>query len=210
MGQTLSHERTRFQCLHCPDSQIMFNVLQKQSKSVFVLYLLFAVVHGSLIYVLPFVNRLEFNSENPIKYSILLLFPGRTHDNTFALYHLGQRATDGVKQFAETGKSDILENLSSKPKKQPSSSAKMKSSSLQNGLDRSNSNNDDSSKWNKRNPIFDDFTLPPITIGSGRSESKFFVDGNHSHVSLMTKILPSPDWFIGVDSFQVIVFARRM
>lgn len=129
----------------------------------------------------------------------ILCIPGRSHDNTFALYHLGHRATDGVKQFAETG---ILENLTSKPRKQ--SSAKMKSSSFQqNDLDKSSNNDDSTSKWNKRNPIFDDFTLPPITTGSGRSESKFFVDGNHSHVSLMTKILPSPDWFIGVDSFQV-------
>lgn len=136
------------------------------------------------------------------------VFPGRSHDNTFALYHLGQRATDGVKQFAETGKSDILENLTSKPRKQSSAKMKAFSSYQQNDLDKSsNSINDDStSKWNKKNPIFDDFTLPPITTGSGRSESKFFVDGNHSHVSLMTKILPSPDWFIGVDSFQVRVF----
>ncbi|TMW52956.1 hypothetical protein DOY81_001989 [Sarcophaga bullata] len=51
---------------------------------------------------------------------------GRTHDSSFALYHIGKQATAGVKQFAET-------------------------------------------------------------------------------VSLMTRIVPSPDWFIGVDSFQLCV-----
>lgn len=53
--------------------------------------------------------------------------------------------------------------------------------------------------------IFDEFNLPPITSGSGRSEGKLFVDGNHSIVSLITRIVPSPDWFIGIDSFQVIL-----
>lgn len=51
--------------------------------------------------------------------------------------------------------------------------------------------------------IFDEFNLPAIVSGGGRSEGKFFVDGNHSMVSLVTRIVPSPDWFIGVDSFQV-------
>lgn len=51
--------------------------------------------------------------------------------------------------------------------------------------------------------VFDEFTLPPIASGGGRSEAKFFLDGNHSMVSLATRIVPSPDWFIGLDSFQV-------
>ena len=51
--------------------------------------------------------------------------------------------------------------------------------------------------------VFDEFLLPPISNGGGRSESQFFVDGNHNRVSLITRITPSPDWFIGMDSFQV-------
>ena len=53
--------------------------------------------------------------------------------------------------------------------------------------------------------IFDEFSIPTIGTGGGRSEGKFFVDGNHSMVSMVARIVPSPDWFIGVDSFQVII-----
>ncbi|XP_026840585.1 spondin-2 [Drosophila persimilis] len=53
--------------------------------------------------------------------------------------------------------------------------------------------------------VFDEFSLPAIQLGAGRSEAKVFVDSNHSLVSLMTRIVPSPDWFIGVDSFELCV-----
>lgn len=74
-----------------------------------------------------------------------------------------------MKQFVETGRSDLLTD----------------------GLEES---------------VFDAFTLPAIGSGSGRSEGKFFVDANHSAVSLITRIVPSPDWFIGIDSFSVSSF----
>ncbi|XP_045523128.1 spondin-2 [Pieris brassicae] len=51
----------------------------------------------------------------------------------------------------------------------------------------------------------DVFGAPAIGQGSGRSESEFFVDGNHSRVSVMARMIPSPDWFIGVDSFDLCV-----
>ncbi|XP_075222242.1 M-spondin [Lycorma delicatula] len=47
------------------------------------------------------------------------------------------------------------------------------------------------------------FTGPPIFEGSGRAEAQFFLDGNHSRVSLMARIVPSPDWFVGIDSFEL-------
>lgn len=50
---------------------------------------------------------------------------------------------------------------------------------------------------------FDDFSAPPIFSGSGYNEANFFADINHTLVSFITKITPSPDWFVGVDSFQV-------
>lgn len=55
----------------------------------------------------------------------------------------------------------------------------------------------------RHSAVFDEFVLPAVNSGTGRSESQFFVDGNHSRVSLITRIAPSPDWFVGVDSFQV-------
>ncbi|XP_042888720.1 uncharacterized protein LOC122264087 [Penaeus japonicus] len=51
--------------------------------------------------------------------------------------------------------------------------------------------------------VLDVFSAPAITQGVGESESEFFVDGNHSRISLASKIVPSPDWFVGVDSFEL-------
>ncbi|XP_026748868.2 spondin-2 [Galleria mellonella] len=51
----------------------------------------------------------------------------------------------------------------------------------------------------------DVFGAPAITQGAGRTEAEFFVDGNHSRVSVIARMIPSPDWFIGVDSFDLCV-----
>ncbi|XP_073996424.1 spondin-2-like [Rhodnius prolixus] len=53
--------------------------------------------------------------------------------------------------------------------------------------------------------LLDQFTGPPVPSGQGRTEAQFFLDGNHSMVSLMSRIIPSPDWFVGLDSFQLCV-----
>ncbi|XP_055691260.1 spondin-2 [Lutzomyia longipalpis] len=91
---------------------------------------------------------------------------GRTHTSHWRLFREGELASAGVKQFVETGRSDLLTD----------------------SLDER---------------ILDAFTLPGITSGNGRSQGKFFVDGNHSIVSLITRMVPSPDWFIGLDSFSL-------
>ncbi|KAJ8918015.1 hypothetical protein NQ315_011468, partial [Exocentrus adspersus] len=94
----------------------------------------------------------------------------RSHDKSFILFRLGQKSSAGVKAFAETGRSDVLEEQSQ-----------------------------------GEGGIYDEFNAPPITSGVGRTEAEFFVDGNHSRVSLMSRIVPSPDWFIGIDSFDLCV-----
>ncbi|XP_026284618.1 uncharacterized protein LOC113210724 [Frankliniella occidentalis] len=53
--------------------------------------------------------------------------------------------------------------------------------------------------------VFDEFTAPPVHSGAGWTQAEFFVDGNHSRVSLMSRIVPSPDWFVGIDSFDLCV-----
>ena len=62
---------------------------------------------------------------------------------------------------------------------------------------------------NKQNAtkMYDEFSLPAILSGSGNTNGNVFVDGNHSRISLITRIVPSPDWFIGVDSFEVKNFS---
>ncbi|KAL9877187.1 uncharacterized protein LOC119638316 isoform X2 [Glossina fuscipes] len=112
---------------------------------------------------------------------------GCSHDSSYILYRLGRLASAGVKQFAETGKSDIFDNTSGDQQQQLK-----KSMPSQNIV------------ANKSGfSVFDEFNLPAIITGAGRSESKFFVDSNHSLISLMTRVVPSPDWFIGIDSFQL-------
>lgn len=48
-----------------------------------------------------------------------------------------------------------------------------------------------------------DFVAPAILSGRGYSEANIFVDADHSLVSFATKVTPSPDWFVGVDSLKV-------
>lgn len=97
------------------------------------------------------------------------------------MFRLGQPASVALKQFVETGRSDGLEQRSS-------------AESHANAGERSGSSS--------RN-VFDEFQLPAIQGGAGRSEGRIFMDSNHTLVSLVTRIVPSPDWFVGVDSFEV-------
>ncbi|XP_057330916.1 uncharacterized protein LOC130671198 isoform X1 [Microplitis mediator] len=53
--------------------------------------------------------------------------------------------------------------------------------------------------------ILDVFGSPGIPQGEGTTVSRAFLDGNHTLVSIMARINPSPDWFVGVDSFQLCV-----
>ncbi|XP_065560236.1 uncharacterized protein LOC136027165 isoform X2 [Artemia franciscana] len=93
---------------------------------------------------------------------------GRSHDKSFVLFRLGQPASEGLRVFAETGRSDILDAQSQ-----------------------------------GEGGVYDEFNAPPLSTGVGRTEAEFFVDGNHSRVSLISKIVPSPDWFIGIDNFDL-------
>lgn len=41
-----------------------------------------------------------------------MLISGRSHDKSFILFRLGKKSSAGVKSFAETGRSDLLEQQS--------------------------------------------------------------------------------------------------
>uniref|UniRef100_A0A0K8UNA0 Spondin-2 n=1 Tax=Bactrocera latifrons TaxID=174628 RepID=A0A0K8UNA0_BACLA len=137
---------------------------------------------------------------------------GRTHDASYALFHIGQQATAGVKQFAETGKSDLLDSIVGEQQQQ-----QMHYQQLQQQQNAVNGNSfagfvptasaarGGAGAVTGERSVFDEFNIPAVLVGDGRQETKFFVDSNHSMVSLMTRIVPSPDWFIGVDSFQLCV-----
>ncbi|XP_015119117.1 uncharacterized protein LOC107042558 [Diachasma alloeum] len=53
--------------------------------------------------------------------------------------------------------------------------------------------------------VFDSFSGLSILRGDGTSSTRAFVDSNHTLVSIVSRITPSPDWFIGVDSFQLCI-----
>ncbi|KAI8421897.1 hypothetical protein MSG28_009828 [Choristoneura fumiferana] len=53
--------------------------------------------------------------------------------------------------------------------------------------------------------VYDQFSAPAIGKGVGVTENMVFVNGEHSLVSLMARIIPSPDWFVGVDSINLCV-----
>ncbi|XP_068145592.1 spondin-1 [Drosophila tropicalis] len=145
---------------------------------------------------------------------------GRTHNANYALYHIGQPATLGVKQFTETGKTDLLDSIAGEQQQQQMQTQSQSQtqtptqsqtqSQTQTQGQNQNQGQTSSSRSGKSPPaaersVFDEFSMPAIQLGSGRSEAKVFVDSNHSLVSLMTRIVPSPDWFIGVDSFELCV-----
>ncbi|XP_070065802.1 spondin-1 isoform X2 [Drosophila virilis] len=123
-----------------------------------------------------------------------LFFVGRTHNANYGLYHIGQPATAGVKQFAETGKTELLDSNAGEQQQQQMQAQKSSTATVAG-----------TAPTMAERSVFDEFSLPAIQLGAGRSEAKVFVDSNHSLVSLMTRIVPSPDWFIGVDSFELCV-----
>lgn len=51
--------------------------------------------------------------------------------------------------------------------------------------------------------IRDTFTAAPIQGGLGKTSTNFITDGLHSQVSFMVRLMPSPDWFVGLSSFDL-------
>ncbi|XP_045595554.1 spondin-2 [Procambarus clarkii] len=98
---------------------------------------------------------------------------GRSHNASFRLFQMGETASEGLKQFAELGQTDVLDAQSQ-----------------------------------GEGGVLDEFNAPPVTQGVGETQAEFFVDGNHSKVSLISRVVPSPDWFIGVDSFDLCVESK--
>ncbi|KAF9802105.1 hypothetical protein SFRURICE_004356 [Spodoptera frugiperda] len=53
--------------------------------------------------------------------------------------------------------------------------------------------------------VYDQFSAPALRSGTGVTENMVFVDGRHSLVSVMSRMIPSPDWFVGVDGVNLCV-----
>jgi len=92
---------------------------------------------------------------------------GYSHGESLSLFSVGKLVDEGVRQFVETGESEVLDQAA------------------------------------ENKTFLDAILAPPILNGVGKTSANIFVDGNNSHVSAMTKIVPSPDWFVGLDSLQL-------
>ncbi|KAM9330084.1 spondin-2 [Gastrophryne carolinensis] len=47
------------------------------------------------------------------------------------------------------------------------------------------------------------FSTPSITSGTGQASTELEVHSRHPYVSFIVKIVPSPDWFVGIDSLNL-------
>ncbi|KAH9499217.1 Spondin-2 [Bulinus truncatus] len=56
--------------------------------------------------------------------------------------------------------------------------------------------------------VLDAFIAPPIQQSVGQTSTIIFLDGRHSRVSFIMKIVPSPDWFVGVSSVDLCANGR--
>ena len=79
---------------------------------------------------------------------------GRAHGKSYALFRVGQKASPGMKVFAETGKTDELND----------------------------EGGGGGGGGQGENDVYDVFGAPAIPTGTGRTETQFIVDGNHSLV----------------------------
>lgn len=93
------------------------------------------------------------------------------------MFRLGESASLAVKEFAEKGATDILD--------------KQKTQHVDGSMDSGDF------------VVLDGFNAPPIEAGVGISQASVFLDGNHTRVSVMSKLVPSPDWFVGLDSLNL-------
>lgn len=51
--------------------------------------------------------------------------------------------------------------------------------------------------------VYDQFVAHPIGKGVGETDNIILADGDHSLISIICKLVPSPDWFIGADSLNL-------
>ncbi|CAN8024077.1 unnamed protein product, partial [Ixodes persulcatus] len=99
---------------------------------------------------------------------------GLSHNSSVRLWQLGHMATEGVRQFAESGRVGRLTGRMVQGNR----------------------------------GVLDFFHAPAVPKGSGTSEVTFFVDPHHRRVSTMSRLVPSPDWFVGVDSLDLCLKGR--
>ncbi|PVD29611.1 hypothetical protein C0Q70_08866 [Pomacea canaliculata] len=51
--------------------------------------------------------------------------------------------------------------------------------------------------------VYDTFSCEPLARGEGKTSTVILADGTHSKVSFVVRLIPSPDWFVGVDGLDL-------
>ena len=55
----------------------------------------------------------------------------------------------------------------------------------------------------KDNFVYRAYKADGVTVSPGKRSIEIMVEDQYSMVSLISRIAPSPDWFVGVDSFDL-------
>ncbi len=97
---------------------------------------------------------------------------GMTHNENIKLFNVGSKATNGIKEMAETGKTTITTNEIKNYVSNKNAGLVIKGSSLSSSVDTVSFN--------------------------------FNISSNHSLISIVSMIAPSPDWFIGINSLNLM------
>ncbi|CAG9562645.1 unnamed protein product [Danaus chrysippus] len=95
---------------------------------------------------------------------------GQSHNSSYHLYHVGDVASEAMRNFALFGKPEELLNQGD-------------------GDER----------------VYDQFLAPAVGDGTGETGNIVFLEGKYSLISVACRLIPSPDWFIGVDSLELCV-----
>jgi len=91
---------------------------------------------------------------------VYLYFVGRSHSRDYTMFREGTPASESVRMFAKTGRSDKLDDGGGE------------------GL------NGGSGGGAVEDKVLNTFVAPSVSTGAAWTQSQFFVDGNHSRVSI--------------------------
>ncbi|KAK2504252.1 hypothetical protein MC885_013409 [Smutsia gigantea] len=105
----------------------------------------------------------------PAQWSSLL---GAAHSPDYSLWRKHQRASNGLRDFAERGEAWAL----------------MKEMEL---------------AGERLQSVHAVFSAPAVPSGTGQTAAELEAHARHSLVSFVVRIVPSPDWFVGVDSLDL-------
>ncbi|XP_061421320.1 spondin-1-like isoform X2 [Lethenteron reissneri] len=114
----------------------------------------------------------------PAQWSALI---GVVHSSTFSLWSEGAFSSPAFKTFVEQGDYRLLRSQ----------------------VEALMSRADSGSAGAGSSPVLSWFSVPALRAGVGNSTTSFHIDAQHPMVSIVVRLIPSPDWFVGVSSLDL-------